>query len=193
MYGSWGSTAVQRGDDWAKTNRYTNNRTGNTTRTIRTDEGSAITKRGADGGRVAVGDGGNVYAGKDGNAYRRQDGTWQKYDNGGWSNTDRQPSGERPTPSDRSGATERPTTTNRPSTMDRSTTDQLNRDAAARREGTQRTADYGNYKSGGGGNRSTGSYRGGAAAAVAVARVGAAAAEGASGLSRITHRESLNR
>ena len=107
VYGSWGSTAVQRGDDWAKTNRYTNNRTGTTTRTIRTDEGSAITKRGADGGRVAVGDGGNVYAGKDGNAYRRQDGTWQKYDNGGWSNTDRQPSGERPTPTDRAGTTDR--------------------------------------------------------------------------------------
>ena len=41
-----GSTAVQRGDDWAKTNRYTNNRTGNTTRTIRTDEGGAVTRRG---------------------------------------------------------------------------------------------------------------------------------------------------
>ena len=71
VYGSWGSTAVQRGDDWAKTNRYTNSRTGTTTRTIRTDEGSAVTRRGAGGGRVAVGDGGNVYAGKDGNAYRR--------------------------------------------------------------------------------------------------------------------------
>ena len=45
VYGSWGSTAVQRGDDWAKTNRYTNNRTGNTTRTIRTDEGSAVTRK----------------------------------------------------------------------------------------------------------------------------------------------------
>ena len=149
VYGSWGSTAVQRGDDWAKTNRYTNNRTGTTTRTVRTDEGSAITKRGADGGRVAVGDGGNVYAGKDGNAYRRQDGTWQKYENGGWSNTDRQPSGERPQPTERPGATERPSGTERPSTMDRGTTDQLNRDAAARREGTQRTSDYGNYRSGG--------------------------------------------
>ena len=46
VYGSWGSTAVQRGDDWAKTNRYTNRQTGNTTRTIRTDEGSAVTRRG---------------------------------------------------------------------------------------------------------------------------------------------------
>jgi hypothetical protein len=155
VYGSWGSTAVQRGDDWAKTNRYTNNRTGTTTRTIRTDEGSAVTRRGADGGFAAAGDGGNVYAGKDGNVYRRQDGTWQKYDSGGWSNTDRQPTGERPRPT-----TEQPNRADRPSTPDRSTVDQLNRDSAARREGAQRTRDYGNYR-GGSGTQSAGSYRGG--------------------------------
>jgi hypothetical protein len=141
VYGSWGSTAVQRGDDWAKTNRYTNRQTGNTTRTIRTDEGSAVMRRGAGGGTVGVGSEGNVYAGKDGNAYRREGGTWQKYENGSWSNTDRQPSG-----------TPRPT--------ERSTTDQLNRDSAARSEGAQRTGDYNNYRSGSG-TRGTGSYRGG--------------------------------
>jgi hypothetical protein len=155
VYGSWGSTSVQRGDDWAKTNRYTNRQTGATTRTVRTDEGGAVTRKGAEGGRVGVGSGGDVYAGKDGNAYRRQDGTWQKYDNGGWSNTDRQPSVERPTPS---SSGQRPTTT------DRSTTDQLNRDAAARREGTQRSGDYSNYRSGSSAPRSTGSYRGGGGA-----------------------------
>jgi hypothetical protein len=162
-YGSWGSTGVQRGDDWMKTNRYTNNRTGTTTRTIRTDQGSAVTRRGPNGGTVGVGDGGNIYAGKDGNAYRRQDGTWQKYENGGWTNTDRQPEG-RPTPregtTDRAGSSDRAGTGNRPSTTDRSTTDQLNRDSSARREGTQRTKDYGNYR-GGSGTRGTGSYRGG--------------------------------
>jgi hypothetical protein len=131
---------VQRGDDWAKTNRYTNRQTGTTTRTIRTDEGSAVTRRGAGGGTVGVGEGGNVYAGRDGNVYRRQDGTWQKYDNGGWSNTDRQPT-ERPQPREM---------------------DQLNRDSAARREGAQRTRDYGSYRSGSGSStRSPGSYRGG--------------------------------
>ncbi len=111
VYGSWGSTAVQRGDDWATTNRYTNRQTGNTTRTVRTDSG-------------------DLYAGNDGNVYRRQDGTWQQYDGGNWSNTDRQPS----------------------------TTNQLNRDSAARREGTQRTGDYGAYR---GGTGTAGSYRGG--------------------------------
>ncbi len=93
VYGSWGSTSVQRGDDWAKTNRYTNNRTGNTTRTVRTDEGGGVVRSGSGGGTVAAGSGGNVYAGKDGNVYRNDGGTWQKYDNGGWSNTDRQPEG----------------------------------------------------------------------------------------------------
>ena len=161
VYGSWGSTAVQRGDDWAKTNRYTNRQTGTTTRTIRTDEGSAVTRRGAGGGAVAVGDGGNVYAGNDGNVYRREGGTWQKYENGNWSNTDRQP--QTPRPNERSTTREQPAagTTSR-TTPDRSTTDQLNRDAAARREGSQRTKDYGNYRSGSGASsRGTGSYRGG--------------------------------
>jgi hypothetical protein len=158
VYGSWGSTAVQRGDDWAKTNRYTNRATGATTRTVRSDEGSAVMRRGAEGGRVGVGDQGNIYAGKDGNAYRRQDGTWQKYENGGWSNTDRQPSGERPTPS----TTTRQNTPADRSSIDRGTTDQLNRDAAARSNGAQRTRDYGNYR-GGSGTAGTGSYRGGGA------------------------------
>jgi uncharacterized membrane protein YgcG len=152
VYGSWGSTAVQRGDDWAQTNRYTNNRTGTTTRTIRTDEGSAVSKRGPGGSTVVAGDGGNIYAGNDGNVYRRQDGTWQKSDgSGGWSDTARQPEG-RPTPNTQSAGT-----------ADRATTDQLNRDSRARTEGTTRTNDYGTYSRGGGSTstRSAGSYRGG--------------------------------
>jgi hypothetical protein len=157
VYGNWGSTYVQRGDDWAKTNRYTNRATGNTTRTIRTDEGGAISRRGPGGGGfVAGGEGGNIYAGNDGNVYRRDNGTWQKYDNGGWSNTDRQPGDGSVQPRERS------TTGQRPSTMDSSTRDQLNRDSAARREGSQRTRDYGTYSSGSG-TRGTGSYRGGGA------------------------------
>ena len=173
VYGSWGSTGVTRGDDWAKTNRYTNRQSGTTTRTIRTDEGSAITKRGAGGAAVGVGDGGNVYAGNDGNVYRRDGGTWQKYEDGGWSNTDRQPGDNpRPTPSDRS-------TTDRAGTLDRSTTDQLDRDAAARREGTQRTNDFSNYK--GGSNRSApSSYRGGGGAS----RGGGGASRGGGGRRR---------
>jgi hypothetical protein len=153
VYGSWGSTAVQRGDDWAQTNRVTN-RQGDTTRTVRTDDGSAVTRRG-DQGFVGAGSGGDVYAGRDGNVYRKQDGSWQKYDNGGWSTTDRQPSGNRPTPQS-TGSSPRAGTT---SSTDRGTINQLDKDSAARREGTQRTGDYGTYK-GSSGTRSTGSYRG---------------------------------
>ena len=163
VYGSWGSTSVQRGDDWAKTNRYTNRQSGTTTRTVRTDEGSAVTRRGAGGAVVGVGDGGNIYAGNDGNAYRRQDGTWQKYENGGWSNTDKQPSGERPTPAgtNRSTTAQNPRPGTTSSTVDRNTMDQLNKDSRARTEGAQRSASHGSYRSGTG-TRSTGSYRGGA-------------------------------
>jgi hypothetical protein len=158
VYGSWGSTSVQRGDDWATTNRYTDRRTGTTTRTIRTDEGAAVTKRGPGGNTaVGVGDGGNVYAGHDGNVYRRENGTWQKHENGGWQNTDRQPTGDRPTPSQQSAGS-----TSGARAADRGTVDQLNRDSAARAEGSTRTSSYGTYK-GGSGTANTGSYRSGGA------------------------------
>jgi hypothetical protein len=158
VYGSWGSTAVQRGDDWAKTNRYTNRATGATTRTVRTDEGSGVMRRGAGGGTVAAGSGGDVYAGRDGNVYRKDNGTWQKYENGGWNNTDRQPS-DATRPADRQTTRQQPA---QGTTGDRGTVDQLNRDARARAEGTQRTRDYGNYR-GGSGTSGTGSYRAGGA------------------------------
>ena len=179
VYGSWGSTAVQRGDDWATTNRYTNRQTGTTTRTVRSDEGSAVTRRGAGGGTVGVGNEGNVYAGRDGNVYKREDGNWQKYDNGGWSDTARQPS-------DANRAADRATTTRQQpasgsagSSVDRSTMDQLNRDSAARSEGAKRTNDYGNYRSGSG-TSGTGSYRGGGGAS----RGGGGASRGGGGRRR---------
>ena len=146
-YSRWGSSYVQRGDDWAKTARYTNKQTGATTRAIQTSEGGGVVRRGTSG-TIAAGEGGNIYAGKDGNVYRRENGTWQKYDNGTWSNTERQPT--RPT--------QQPSGTLDRGTLDRSTRDQLNRDSAARRDGSQRTRDFGNYRSGSG-TRGTGSFR----------------------------------
>jgi hypothetical protein len=168
VYGSWGSTAVQRGDDWARTNRYTNRQTGTTTRTIRTDEGGAVTRRGAGGGAVGVGNEGNVYAGRDGNVYRRQDGNWQKYDSGGWSDTARQPGdASRPAATTR----QQPQAGTTGSSVDRGTMDQLNRDSAARAEGAKRTGDYGSYR-GGSGKSGTGSYRGGGARSGGASRGG---------------------
>jgi hypothetical protein len=98
---------------------------------------------------------GDVYAGRDGNVYRRQDGSWQKFENGSWGSV------ERPTPQNRTagagggtnradGAATRPATT--PDTVQ-----QLNRDRAARAEGTSRTRDFSTTRSSG--NRSSGSYR----------------------------------
>ena len=157
VYGSWGSTAVQRGDDWAKTNRYTNRQTGTTTRTVRTDEGSAVTRRGAEVAGSQWATAATSTRGKTATSIEARTGT-------GRSTTTA--AGRTPTGSPARAAAHRPSTTDRsttrqqPSTMDRSTQDQLNRDAAARREGTQRTKDYGNYRSGSG-TRGAGSYRGG--------------------------------
>jgi uncharacterized membrane protein YgcG len=150
VYGSWGSTTVQRGDQWANTRRVTSNVTGDTTRVTRTNNGgAAITTRGpgADSGAFRTSNG-DVYAGRDGNVYRRQDGgSWQKYDNGNWN------SANRPTP--QSGAAAG-ATTNRstPNTSTPSTMDQLNRDSKARSEGTQRSRDYSTYQNSSGSSSS---------------------------------------
>ncbi len=155
VYGSWGSTSVQRGNQWAQTARVTNRMTGTTTRVTQgSGGGGAVTRTGPSGsGGVARTGSGDVYAGRDGNVYRRQDdGSWQKHDGGSWG------SGERPTPRD---STTTPGTnagtTNRPGTND--TYGQLERDRAARTEGTTRTRDYGTTRSNPGGYG--GSYRAG--------------------------------
>jgi hypothetical protein len=155
VYGSWGSSYVQRGDDWAQTNRVTNRRTGTTTRVTRTDDGAAVSRRnpGQGGGFVAAGEGGNVYAGRDGNVYRNDGGSWQKYENGSWGNVDRpQASPQARDRASQAGAGTRP--------VDSSTYGQLERDRASRASGSQRTSDYGSVRSSGS-TRSMGSYRGG--------------------------------
>jgi hypothetical protein len=93
VYGSWGATAVQRGDYWAQASHVTNKAAGPIGRT----------------------GGANVFAGHDGNVYRNQGGSWQKYDHGAWNNENNDPGGLLP-----------------------ATRDQLNRDFAARRDGSQR-------------------------------------------------------
>ncbi len=173
VYGSWGSTQVKRGDDWASTKRFTN-RQGETTRVTRGEQGGMINRRGE--GFVGK-QGENIYAGRDGNAYRRdQSGNWSKWENGQWSQVQR-PDGA-PSARDRmlnndARQRERLGTDgitgarvgergNRPTQMDQSTLKNLNRDASGRREGAQRSRDFGSYQ-----NRSfsrppnVGGYRGG--------------------------------
>jgi hypothetical protein len=138
VYGSWGSTAVQRGDDWARTSRATNRATGTTTRATQgSGGGEAVTRRGAQGtSGVARTGSGDIYAGRDGNVYRRQDGSWQQYNNGSWS-----------------GA-------NRPAASPRAdTVGQLNSDRAARAEGATRTRDASSMRSSGFSSGRSGSYR----------------------------------
>jgi hypothetical protein len=188
VYGSWGSTSVQRGDQWAQTARVTNNRTGNTTRVTQGSGGGAAVTRNPAGagnaGGIARTGSGDVYAGRDGNVYKKTDGGWQKYDgSGNWNNVSgpeagvgtrdqaaaRDTAGAQARDRAATGATAatRPTTTDRPgqagagvSSMDRGTVGQLDRDARARAEGSQRTRDYGTVqRSGGSTTRSAGSYR----------------------------------
>ncbi|HEX5109084.1 MAG TPA: hypothetical protein VFV95_11580 [Vicinamibacterales bacterium] len=87
VYGNWGTSSVQRGDNWAQTAHRENYRTGTSTGGIRTDSGAAAIGRTGPGGnsgaiRTA---GGDIYAGRDGNVYRRTDGGWEQSNgSGGW-------------------------------------------------------------------------------------------------------------
>ena len=160
VYGSWGSTAVQRGDDWARTARVTNNR-GQTTRVTQgSGGGEAITRRGPQGsGGVGRTGSGDVYAGRDGNVYRNEGSGWQKYENGGWNNVDTP--GHQPASRERTErTTASPTTraTDRSVTGGNDTVNQLNRDRTARTDGATRTRDAGSYRAGSG-SYGTGSYR----------------------------------
>ena len=167
VYGSWGQTGVQRGDQWATTSRVTNRATGTTTRVTQgSGGGEAVTRRGPQGtGGVARTGSGDVYAGRDGNVYRKQDGSWQKYDgSGNWNSV------QQPTPQQREQAQQRASqaqgqaANGRSSSTDASTVGQLNRDSAARAEGAQRTRDAGagsssSYRPSGGAR--SGGFRGG--------------------------------
>ena len=155
VYGSWGSTSVQRGDQWANTSRVTNNRTGNTTRVTQgSGGGEAISRNGQGaGGRTTVGrtGSGDVYAGHDGNVYRKDGDSWQKYGDGGWSGV------ESRTPEQRQGTRDAAAG----SGWDSATRGQVNRDSAARTEGSRRATDASRARSGT--STSSGSYRGGGA------------------------------
>jgi hypothetical protein len=179
-YGSWGSTAVKRGDDWAATKRVSNRVTGNTTRVTRTENGGAITRRGSGNSGFVGKQGDNMYAGRDGNVYRRDgSGNWQKYENGNWSGTERpQPTGDRAANRgdragnlDLSGLKGSNNRTSGAGTFQPETMQRLNSDAAARSRGSQqvqrannvqRPNNSGGYNRGsGGGSLGRGGYGGG--------------------------------
>jgi hypothetical protein len=169
-YGSWGTTGVQRGDDWARTSRVTNNVTGTTTRVSQgSGGGESISRNQAGaGGRttVARSGSGDVYAGHDGNVYKKEGDSWQKYDNGGWSDvqqpTQAQKDQARSTAQERAGQTAGTAATQTGARSGQAagsnpTVSQLNSDRAARTEGAARTGAYSGYQRG---TSSASSYRG---------------------------------
>jgi hypothetical protein len=163
VYGNWGTSSVQRGDNWAQTAHVDNYRKGTSTSGIRTSEGGgAISREGRGGNQTTVGrtQGGDVYAGRDGNVYRKTDGGWEASNgSGGWNPVD---SPDRPTQNtartgDRTtgAGANRPTTT--APTSNRPTTSQLERDSAARSSGNTRTTNRSTWQSSGASRAGAGS------------------------------------
>lgn len=156
VYGNWGTSAVQRGDNWAQTAHAQNYLRGTSTAGFRTDSGAgAISRTGPAGNRTTVGrtQGGDVYAGRDGNVYRRTDGGgWQQSNgSGGWNTVDSAAARDRA--ATRGGGT------------GTSSVGQLERDRSARVQGNQRTSDRSGWQSSGGTRAGAGSYGGGRARA----------------------------
>jgi hypothetical protein len=164
VYGSWGSTHVQRGDDWVRSQRVTDSQGNSKWKAQGSGGGSAVGVRGEQGGGFVGKKGDDVYAGRDGNVYRKSDGGgWQQWEQGGGWNDVNRPSGggdrpsQQPSRGDGSRPSQQPTASQRPAGGD---TGQLDREARARSQGQQRTKDYGSYQRGGGGS-SSGSRGGG--------------------------------
>jgi hypothetical protein len=87
QYSQWGSSVVQKGDNWAQAQHVTNSQ--GTAASFETSKGSAgagFSGAGGNSGFVAKdANNNNVYAGADGNVYKKSpDGTWSKWDNGNW-------------------------------------------------------------------------------------------------------------
>ena len=167
VYGSWGSSHVQRGDDWVKSQRVTDNQ-GNTKWKAQGSGGGSAGGWRTDQGSGFVGQkGDDLYAGRNGNVYRKTDGGWQEYNRGdGWSDVGGGQAGQLPsggrgegTRGDGTRPSQQPSTqpSQRPGGAEAG---QLDREARARSEGNQRTRDYNNYQRSGGGSSNRGSYSG---------------------------------
>ena len=163
VYGNWGSSYVQRGDNWAQTAHRENYRTGQSASAIRTSGGGAAVSRtgpGGNTGTIARTGSGDIYAGHDGNVYRKTDSGWQQNSgSGGWSSVDRGQAGT--TARDRSTSQAGATARDRSATAGSSQVSQLNRDSGARTQGNQRTASRSSWQASGATRSGAGSYGGG--------------------------------
>lgn len=150
IYGNWGSTFVQRGDDWARSAHAYNRATGNGVAGVRTSNDAGVVTKKGDSGRTTVArtEGGDIYAGQNGEVYRKTDSGFQKLDNNGsWVDIKREQANV---------ADGRPS---RQAMTDAATLDQLNRDARNRADGAQRLRDLDDYRSRMGGRDAAGSFR----------------------------------
>ncbi|MGA3055788.1 MAG: hypothetical protein ABSD63_16405 [Candidatus Korobacteraceae bacterium] len=158
-YAQWGSSVVTQGNDWARTAHVTTANGG--TAGYRTSDGGAgrvvYGPQGAAGVAKTAND--DIYAGKDGNVYKRNpNGSWSKYDNGNWTPVDKPTGGQNKTAGgdstlkSRQGTAPSQTTADvqqraqnagvaqgqRPSSASPETMQQLNQEAASRRQGAAR-------------------------------------------------------
>jgi hypothetical protein len=170
VYGNWGTTSVQRGDNWAQTAHVDNYRKGTSTSGIRTDSGAgAVTRTDRQGDRTTVGrtQGGDIYAGRDGNVYRRNEGGgWEQSNgSGGWNPVEGGGQGAQAA-RDRAAqgggqAGDRAGTSTTGSGWSNTTQGrQLEGDRGARTSGNQRTTDRSGWSSSGGSRSTAGSYGG---------------------------------
>src|ERR1700722_4564317 len=83
-YSQWGSSVVTQGDKWAQSAHYSDSR-GTVAGARGSEGGRVLGASGQNGsGFVGQSGSGDIYAGKDGNAYKKTDSGWQQYENGGW-------------------------------------------------------------------------------------------------------------
>jgi hypothetical protein len=164
-YSQWGSSVVVQGDRWAQGAHYSDSR--GTVAGARGSEGGRVVGGSGQNGSGFVGQSGSgdIYAGKDGNAYKKTDSGWQQYDNGSWhpvEGSGAQPKAQAQSQSaganargQNAQATQTPASDGTANTARQNTPSQqpagaassaqvqdLNRDAQARQQGTQRTESY---------------------------------------------------
>jgi hypothetical protein len=168
-YAQWGTTTVQRGNDWAVSQHVTTSQ--GTVRRTTTSGGTTGTTVRVNGEttRVVKDDDNNVYASHDGNVYKKDsNGDWQKYEDGGWSSVGESPkkasgsqsSTERRSPSTQpstretgsksGGTSSRETPSAQPSRQSGSGSvpSDVQRDASSRQRGSEQSSKYGGGSSG---------------------------------------------
>jgi len=91
QYGSWGSTVVNNGSNWAEAQHSSNaNGTTGSFQTSKGGAGAGVSGANGNSGFVAKdANNNNVYAGADGNVYKKDsNGNWSKWDSGSWTPVD---------------------------------------------------------------------------------------------------------